>query len=280
VNILTWNIQATKGCDNRFDVVRIVEQVKQLGDFDAICLQEVARYIPDLNADDQLALICEYFADYDAIWGPGFSVPSSSGRFSEFGNLTLVKVGRCIYSRVHSLPSPRVDTWQIPRIMIETVITIGERPLTLFNTHLAFHSEIERIAQIQALTRLRNLVLEKAGVPASPDVNGPYQFTYTSDAVLLCGDLNMDLNDEVFKNNVSQQHWIDCWSVQSRYAGQPKPARPPTCGCFDHVQWPQGPHIRDVFLATENIANNTVRVDVDVNTDASDHQPVVLEIDL
>ena len=46
------------------------------------------------------------------------------------------------------------------------------------------------------------------------------------------------------------------------------------------MQWPQGAHTRDYFLATENIASKTIQVEVDVNTDASDHQPVLLEIAL
>ena len=73
MKILTWNIQATRGCDNNFDLSRIVDQIRKYGDLDVICLQEISRNIPDLNADDQPLLINQHFPDYEMIWGPGFS---------------------------------------------------------------------------------------------------------------------------------------------------------------------------------------------------------------
>ena len=268
------------GCDNRFDATRIVNRIKAFGDLDIICLQEVSRYIPDLNSDDQLELIGSQFPGYEHVWAPGFSVPDGQGRRLEFGNLTLVKPNLLVYSQVHSLPSPPVKTLQMPRTMAEAIVTIGDKQLAVFNTHLAFHSSEEQIAQITELTRLRDQLVAKSEAPTADEAAGPYTYLPSSNSIILCGDLNVDADGELFTDHISAKNWIDCWTVQSRFDTERIPERQPTCGCFDHAQWPQGPHVRDFFLATENIASRTIRVEVDVETNASDHQPVILEISL
>jgi len=279
VRLLTWNIQATKGCDGRFHIARIVERINSFGDLDVICLQEVARYIPELNNDDQPMLFAEAFAGYDAVWGPGFSVPVAGNKRIEFGNLTLVKSGLLKHSQVHSLPSPCIKLLQIPRTMVEVTIRMAGESIAVFNTHLAFHSTVERIAQLRELCAIRNRLLLKAAAPDVPRAWGPYLYGQKSGDVILAGDLNTDSNDEMFLETLANEKWIDCWGVQTQFNKVKPSHREPTCGCFDTVQWPEGPHVRDYFLATEGIAKRTRRVVVDVETDASDHQPVLLELD-
>ena len=278
MKILTWNIQATRGCDNNFDLSRIVDQIRKYGDLDVICLQEISRNIPDLNADDQPLLINQHFPDYEMIWGPGFSAPGTTGCRIEFGNLTLVKRGLLKNSHLHRLPGPPVQAMQMPRTMVETVITTGKQVVTIFNTHLAFHSESERVAQIDALTDLRDQIIAKSNLPELDNPVGPYRFANSCNSVILCGDLNIDSQSDVFVRNVIDRRWIDCWYVNETRDSHK--SRDPTCGCYDDVQWPQGPHVRDYFLVSENIAEKTVNIEVDVETNASDHQPVFLEISL
>ena len=50
----------------------------------------------------------------------------------------------------------------------------------------------------------------------------------------------------------------------------------PTCGLFDHQQWPEGGHCRDYFFVTSDLAARVESVDVALDTTASDHQPVRL----
>lgn len=278
MKILTWNIQATKGCDDQFDLSRIVRHIKSYGDLDVICLQEVSKNIADLNADDQPALITTQFPGYDMIWGPGFSAPALHGCRSEFGNLTLTRSGMLKNCRLHTLPAPPVEVLQMPRTMIEAIVHTGSRTIAIFNTHLAFHSESERVAQIDALTVLRDQITAKSELPELPGLTGPYIFSKACDSVILCGDLNIDSHSDVFVRQIIEKQWVDCWQIHAR--NNQLSDRAPTCGCYDDVQWPQGPHIRDYFLATANIAEHTISVQVDVETNASDHQPVFLEIAL
>ena len=279
MNILSWNIQATKGVDGRFDVMRIAELIKAYGDLDIICLQEISRHIPDQNNDDQLALIGGLFSNHKAVWAPGFTVLDGDQRESQFGNVSLVKPSLLKKAQVHSLPSPVVDTLQMPRTMVELLIESNDHRFTLFNTHLAFHSETEIASQLRALTSLRDERIAKSRQKTPSGLHGPYAYSAPSEEVILCGDLNVDANSELYDKEVARQGWIDCWEMQSTSANKAN-GRPPTCGCFDAEQWPQGPHVRDYFLATSGIASKTKKVEVNVETDASDHQPVFIELTL
>lgn len=284
MNILTWNIQATKGCDGRFDLNRIVSHIKQYGELDIICLQEISRNIPDLNSDDQSTLIAEYFPNHAPVWGPGFSAPNAQSNNSEFGNLTLARRRLLVNSRVHILPSPAVKELQMTRTMVETIIrtdaSVAADNISLFNTHLAFHSSMERVQQLQRLTQLRDQVMTKAGSDLASGLWGPYNYEHSCSAVILCGDLNTGLDTDEYNDHIANRQWVDCWTAQPDAGAGTHKKRLPTCGCFDSSQWPEGAHTRDFFLASDNISDKVVRVDVDVDVDASDHQPVFMEISL
>lgn len=278
MRILTWNIQATKGCDGAYDAARTISLVKRYRDLDVICLQEVSKNIPELNSDDQPQIFASEFPSYETIWAPGFCVPDANGGRSEFGNLTLVRRGLLKWSRVHSLPSPPVAELQMPRTAVEAVVGYGDVDVTIFNTHLAFHSTVERVAQFHALTNLRDGVMTNAMSVIAANAWGPYSYNNRSSGVILCGDLNVGSETAEFKQHLTDQNWVDCWTMQSFNNNANLLDRQPTVGCFDSVQWPQGPFVSDYFLATENIAAKTKTVEVDVETSASDHQPVVLEL--
>ncbi len=65
----------------------------------------------------------------------------------------------------------------------------------------------------------------------------------------------------------------DAWSV--RHPGKP---HAPTAGIYDADQWPKGPNCRDFVFLTGDLTERLRRVEVDVKTDASDHQPVLVEL--
>ncbi len=280
MKILTWNIQATKGCDGVLDSSRIISEIMKYGPVDVICLQEVARHISSLGYEDQVACISNPFSDFDAHWAPGFSVPDKSGNRSEFGNLTLVRKPLLRNARVHNLPSPFIKDLQMPRTMAEVVVSGEQFKFSIFNTHLAFHSSVERIEQLAALTHLRDQIIAKSDLAIHPDAEDPYRYADSVQAVILCGDLNVASDSSEFKEHITERNWVDCWDAQHASNAIERTERQPTCGCHDPVQWSEGAHVRDFFLATKNIANKTISIEVNVETDASDHQPVLLEIAL
>jgi endonuclease/exonuclease/phosphatase family metal-dependent hydrolase len=68
-------------------------------------------------------------------------------------------------------------------------------------------------------------------------------------------------------------NYRDAWTL--RY---PEGRRAPTCGIHDHAQWPDGADCRDFIFATEDLRERIVRVEVNETTDASDHQPILIEL--
>ena len=67
--------------------------------------------------------------------------------------------------------------------------------------------------------------------------------------------------------------FADAWR-QARKSEQ----HPPTTGVHDRVQWPMGGHCRDYFAVTADVARRITALEVDFATDASDHQPLRLEL--
>jgi endonuclease/exonuclease/phosphatase family metal-dependent hydrolase len=277
MRILSWNIQYGKSVSEGSDFIRTLDYIKSLGDFDIICLQEVARHMSDYctqDQPDQYQLAQGYFSDYQALWGSGFSWPSATANASdrqEFGNLTLIK-GPLLDFKIHQLPQPAVTKkWQMHRVAIEACVNSTIGPLSVINTHLAYHDSNEAQVQLEHLQtiegyRLSHLRHPKAAGP------GCFQEGYLASARILCGDFNFDTNGSHYQYQI-KSGWIDTWKQVD--PDQPQPA---TCGIFDRVQWPQGGHCRDYFWLSSELAGHPIKAHVDSSTDLSDHQPIMLEI--
>ena len=77
--------------------------------------------------------------------------------------------------------------------------------------------------------------------------------------------------------NGSGPLFVDPSADRLRAALRDKP-RALTCGLYDHVQWSKGPDCRDFVFVTEDIGSRVRRVEVNETTDASDHQPILIEL--
>lgn len=277
MKLLTWNIQSAKGCDDKFDSQRIVDVIESFGEQDVICLQEVARNIPAYDDIDQKSYFETHFVGYEGVWGASFSKRHQSGdrKRSEFGNLTLVRSPLLLDSRTHFLPWPAHANPQIPRVAVETTLLHESGPVSLLNTHLAFHCATERKDQMSALSQIRDQILARQHAKVDPALVGAYQHPPVSRSVLLCGDLNIAMETDEYQQLIEANQWRDCWNIQTD--PEDNNHRTPTCGCYDHVLWPQGPHIRDYYLVSEGQQMNMCRITIDTETDASDHQPLSLE---
>ena len=119
-------------------------------------------------------------------------------------------------------------------------------------------------------------VAEQALHPGPAEDVGPYARIVRPPSAVFCGDFNMESDSEEFAALLasfdgSVPGLVDAWPALH-------PGRPhdPTCGVFDQRQWPAGAHCRDFFLVTEELQSRLRSLRVDLRTDASDHQPVVL----
>ena len=103
---------------------------------------------------------------------------------------------------------------------------------------------------------------------------GNYQEGYLATARILCGDFNL-VPDSAHYRFMVQSDWTDAW--QQCHADQ---AHLPTCGIFDSSQWSEGPHCRDYFWLSHELASRIANMSVDTEADLSDHQPIFLEVDV
>ncbi|MFD2271765.1 endonuclease/exonuclease/phosphatase family protein [Undibacterium arcticum] len=67
--------------------------------------------------------------------------------------------------------------------------------------------------------------------------------------------------------------YCDAWEIV--HPGQP---HVPTVGLYDKVQWPGPPFTFDFVFVSEDLAPRVRDLQVDCASDASDHQPVLLEL--
>ncbi len=231
---------------------RTIEYIHSRGEFDFICLQEVARNMNEYcapNKSDQLAIVQQAFPDFTPIWGSGFSWPGDTGERlerREFGNLSLAKSVPVDF-KVHQLPKPAAaGKKQMQRIAVETVVDSKTGYLSIINTHLAFHDANENQLQLE---RLRVLEKERLAQHDSPKevASGCYQQDYLPSARILCGDFNFDTDSSQYSYQL-EGGWIDAW--QHCY-GFDKNAL--TCGVHDSKQWPEGPHCRDYFWLSSEL---------------------------
>jgi endonuclease/exonuclease/phosphatase family metal-dependent hydrolase len=278
VRILSWNVQYGKSSDGSVDFSRILQHIKSLGDFDVICLQELGRNMAEYCRPDQadhLLLTQHFFKQHQAIWGSGFSWPPKDGDGigdlrQEFGNISLVKSGLLDF-RVHQLPQPATPgKEQMQRIAVETVVDSTMGPVSILNTHLAFHDDAENQQQVEYLNHLEQERVAHHREPKQAGT-GTYQAKSLASARMLCGDFNFTPDTPQYRYQLDM-NWVDAWKWNNS-----DEAHPSTCGLFDAVQWPQGAHCRDFFWLSPELQSLPFKMSVDTDTNLSDHQPVMLE---
>ena len=282
--ILSWNIQAGLGVDGRVDLARIARTVRALADADVICMQEVeSRGSGGPGGDaasvreDQFEALRDLFPGYTAVIGAGIErADTDVASMYRFGNLVLSRLPILSVFR-HLLPQPATPgARHMPRQATEVTVRSPSGPLRVVTTHLEYHSAVHRRAQIERLRELHTEVAEQARHPGAAEDAGPYARIARPPSAVFCGDFNMESDSEEYAALLAPfdggaPDLVDAWPAL--YPGRP---HDPTCGVFDHRQWPAGPHCRDFFLVTEELGPRLRSLRVDPRTDASDHQPVVL----
>ena len=280
--ILSWNIQNGRGCDGVVSLERIAGVVAAMGAPDVICLQEVSRGLrltEDAGAPDQVAELSDRFPGYQVVFGVAIDAlnPGSEGRW-QFGNAVLTRLP-LLSTASHLLPRPAVaGTRHMTRQATEVVVAADGGPLRIVNLHLEFHSAAQRLAQVERLRELHAEALGERSLPPRVETSGPYQGVAKPVDSVFCGDFNMvEDSDEYLRLSAplagEPSPFVDAWK-------RAHPGRPhePTCGIHDRAQWPDGPHCRDFFFLNGRCVDAVGDVRVDTETDASDHQPLMLEL--
>jgi endonuclease/exonuclease/phosphatase family metal-dependent hydrolase len=282
LEILTWNLQWCRGCDGAVDPGRIIRTIREFGEFDLVCLQEVSDNFEGLagsKGEDQFELLAAGFPDYHAICAPVVDTAAAddpSGRRRRFGNMLLSRLPVLAVFR-HLLPWPYDARFaDMQRGALEVVVQAGSEPLRVTTTHLGYYSSLQRGAQIEALRSLQEqAALHDADRSEPRRARGPFERIARPVSSIVCGDFNFAPQSQEY-TRIQQPltgtlpAYRDAWLLAN--TGRP---HEPTVGLYDRAQWPE-PFACDYFFVSEDLAPRVRAVRTEARTDASDHQPLML----
>ena len=165
------------------------------------------------------------------------------------------------------------------RVAIEATLDTPLGPLRVTTTHLEYYSELQRAAQVE---RLRELHCEavshaRAGRPGAAS-DGPFANVPRAAAAIFTGDCNFRPESDERRRllepiDAATPQYRDAWEVA--HPGQP---HEPTVGVHDKQQWPEPAFTFDFIFVSADLAPRVREVRVDAATDASDHQPMLIEL--
>lgn len=243
LRIATFNIRHGRGHDGTVDLQRTAGVVTA-SRAHIVFLNEVDRHWPRSGNEDQTARLADLTAMPHAYFAPALELVPFLGKYTpQYGNAVLSSVP---WSEIDVIPLPRRGGLE-PRNMIRVRITITQRgrensTLTVIGTHLST-DRTERRRQIE-------FILES--VPSS------------GEPTLLIGDFNSPPERQDMQA-LFDAGWIDVWAVHGSNDGSTFPSHAPR-------------HRIDYILASPEAAQSVRRIEV-VETLASDHFPVVVELD-
>ncbi len=281
MKLLSWNIQWGRGMDGRVDLARILQTIRQLGDFDVICLQEVAvnfSGLPGSQGEDQMAELSAGLPGYTAIYGAATDIPDGRGGRSRFGN--------AIFSRLpigqvwrHLLPWPAESgAPSMQRVLVEAVLDTDVGPLRVMTTHLEYYSQRQREVQIAAIRRLHAEACAMSGRERLVEEQGGSFEVFPRPAeALLCGDMNFPATAPERSQILApfaggEPGFRDAWDVL--HPGEP---HAPTVGIHP-VDFVKQRECFDFVFVTEGLAGRLKAHGINAETEASDHQPVWVEL--
>lgn len=295
MRLVNWNIQWGRGVDGAVDLRRIVREIRRIADFDVLCLQELSRGfhaqeqigggagLPGSPSADQFAELAALLPGFTVIEAIGADLPpvQAGGARRQFGNAIATRLPvRQVFR--HSLPWPAdPDVPSMPRVALEAVADTAAGWLRIVTTHLEFYSETQRMAQIEALRGIHAEACGHAVRPAAQEKrNSPFAAMPRPTPAIVCGDFNSAAGSPAYRRmlepmpaTAAAPAFLDAWTLAN-----PDIARTPTVGVHDHEQWPDGPFACDFIFVTEDLAGRVTRCQVDMQSSASDHQPLLLEL--
>lgn len=282
MRLITWNIQWCRGVDGRVDPKRIVEHARALADFDVLCLQEVAANYPALagsSGENQFELLAGLLPGYTAIPGAAVDTPAPGGGRRAFGNMILSRLPVLQVLRIQ-LPWPAdPDNNGMARLLLEACIETPAGPIRVMTSHLEYYSATQRAAQVEAIRARHGEACAHARLDRRRDASqGPFHTFDQPASAILTADFNYQPADPLHRRMQAPfgdgtPALVDTWAH-----AHPGVAHPHTNGVHDREQWPV-PYTCDFIYASEDLLPRLRRVKVDADTQASDHQPLLIELE-
>jgi endonuclease/exonuclease/phosphatase family metal-dependent hydrolase len=285
MKLITWNIQWGLGIDGRVDLARIVRVAREMADFDVICMQEVADNFPGLDGNDdrdQFAELAKLLPGYQRIEGYGLDVAGDAGRRRRFGNVIFSRY-TVASARRHALPWPADPGRKtMPRVAVEATLQAPMGALRVTNTHLEYYSDVQRRAQALRLRNLHDEACNRAmhaGAGSSQESNPIFDPTAQTTAALLVGDFNFPPENPAYDEiqhrlSGGGPRYVDAWTLG---ANGHRPHTPTFCVHAD--SYAKAAYCCDFVFVSEDLGARVRALEVNTETQASDHQPLLLEID-
>lgn len=284
MRLVSWNIQWARGADGRVDPARIISDARAFGDFDVLCLQEVAANFPGLagaSAENQFARFAQLLPDFTPVPVGPVDLIDAQGNRSVFGNMILSRYPVLRVLR-HQLPWPAdPEVPSMPRAAVEATLDTPLGPIRVMTTHLEYYSGLQRRTQVEALRDMHAQSCAHARRP--PDgsrkkADSPFAPGAQTTRAILTGDFNYRPDDALHARlqapiDADTPKLTDVWS--HLYAQR---ERPHSVGLYDRAQWPD-PFTCDFIYASEDLLPCIREMQVDVVTQASDHQPLMVVLE-
>lgn len=283
MRLVSWNIQWGRDARGVVDLARTLDEARGLVDFDVLALQEVTRgfrALPGGPSDDQFAELAAALPGFTVLDAIGADLaPSGPGRLRrQFGNALATRLPVDFVIR-HTLPWPADPSApSMQRVALEAVLQAPGGPLRVIVTHLEYYSLEQRLAQVEELRRLQCEAAAHSNHPAPPEnATGPFAASGRPVSAIVCGDFNSEFGSQAYQRFIEPLEdgpgFVDAWTFL-----HPGRTPPPTAGVYDTVQWSSGAIACDFAFVTADLCDRLVRCEIDGATQASDHQPIVLEL--
>lgn len=280
MKLVTWNAQWCCGLDDVVSPERIVDGARAMGDFDVLCLQEIAQGFDEIVGapGDQPAQLQALLPGFQVFFGAAVDDFTAGGKRQRFGNLIATRLP-VAHVQHHALPWPSdAGVRSMPRMC--TVVTVRDPVLgavRVMTTHLEYYSKVQRMAQARALRALHAEACAMADAPPLIDTADKSAFgakLHTTQAIL-CGDFNLEPHEPehaVIREPFGARRLHDAW--QQVHGAAP---HQPTFRLFDRRYGPE-PVACDFVFVSDELAPRLRQFTVDGQTQASDHQPVFVEL--
>lgn len=284
MKLITWNIQWGRGLDGRVDLARIVSTARAIADFDVICMQEVADNFPGLEGNDdadQFAELSRLLPGYHRVEGYGVDVAGDEGRRRRFGNVIFSRYS-VLSARRHALPWPaEASRSTMPRVAVEATLQAPRGALRVTTTHLEYYSDVQRRAQALRLRNLHDEACHRVALPAlaiGQDANPTFDPTPQTASAILAGDFNFPPEHPAYEEI---QHALPGGAPAYRDAWLEAHGRKPHMPtfCVHSNAYSKEPYCCDFVFVSADLAARVRSLEVESATRASDHQPMLLELD-
>jgi endonuclease/exonuclease/phosphatase family metal-dependent hydrolase len=167
----------------------------------------------------------------------------------------------------------------MPRLLLDAIVQAPFGPLRVMTTHLEYYSPTQRAAQVEALRARHAEACAHARHDRVADTShSPFHGQPHTPSAVLVGDFNFRPEDALHArmlapfDGADAPAFLDAWQVLN---GELPHAH--TNGVHDRVQWPE-PYTCDFVFVSEDLRDRIRALRVDAQTQASDHQPVLIEL--